>query len=69
MVEVTNEMKDLAKAAATAYVSGLREQNSKQAVDYFLESYDYALKKIWLRTHKENAMKDITGGAIIEDEN
>lgn len=69
MVEVTNEMKELAKAAATAYVSGLHEQNSKQAVDYFLESYDYALKKIWLRTHKENAMKDITGGAIIDEEN
>ena len=69
MVEVTDEMKELAKAAATAYVSGLREQNSKQAIDCFLESYDYALKKIWLRSHKENAMKDITGGSIIDDEN
>ena len=68
MVEVTNEMKDLAKAAATAYVCGLCEKDSKQAVDCFLEAYDYALKKIWLRSHKENAMKDIIGGAVIEEE-
>ncbi len=60
MVEITEEMKELAKAAATAYVTGLREQNAEQSVDSFLDAYDCAIKKIWLRSHKENALKDIT---------
>ena len=59
MVETTPEMKELAKAAATAYVTGLRIVDMKESVDSFLDAYNYALKKIWLRNHKENAMRDI----------
>ena len=68
MVELTDEMKELAKAAAESYAAGLKEQNVKQSVDSFLEAYDYALKKIWLRSHKENALKEITSSPFLEDE-
>ena len=69
MIEVTDEMKKIATAAANAYVSSLREQDPKKAVDCFLEAYDYALKKIWLRSHKESAMKDIRSADFEDDEN
>ena len=68
MVELTEEMKELAKAAATGYVAGLGEQNAKQAVDHFLDAYDYSTKKIWLRSHKENALKDITSATISDED-
>ena len=69
MIEVTEEMKKMATAAANAYVSGLKETDAKKSVDSFLEAYDYALNKIWLRSHKENAMKDIIGEGFEEVEN
>ena len=69
MLEVKNEMKEMATSAANAYVSGLRETNAKQAVDSFLEAYDYALKKIWLRSHKENAMKDFRNADLEDADN
>ena len=68
MIEINDEMKKIATAAANAYVSGLREPNAKKAVDSFLEAYDYALKKIWLRSHKESAMKDIRSADFEDDE-
>lgn len=59
MVDITPEMKELAKAAATAYVTGLKINNMEDSIDSFLDAYDYAIKKIWLREHKNAAMKDL----------
>lgn len=59
MIETTPEMKELAKAAATAYVTGLKINNMEDSIDSFLDAYDYAIKKIWLREHKNAAMKDL----------
>ena len=67
-MEITEEMKKMASSAANAYVSGLKERDAKIAVDSFLEAYDYALKKIWLRSHKENAMKDIRSANFDDEE-
>ena len=58
MVDITPEMKELAKAAATAYVTGLKINNMEDSIDSFLDAYDQAIKKIWLREHKNVAMKD-----------
>lgn len=58
MVDITPEMKELAKAAATAYVSGLNNNDMEDSIDSFLDAYDQAIKKIWLREHKNAAMKD-----------
>ena len=68
MLEITDEMKQMATTAAHAYVSSLKEKNAKKSVDSFLEAYDYALKKIWLRSHKENAMKDFRSVEFEDDE-
>ena len=59
MVDITPEMKELAKLAATAYVSSLRINNMEDSIDSFLDAYDCAIKKIWLREHKNAAMKDL----------
>ena len=59
MVDITPEMKELAKAAATAYVTGLKINDMEDSIDSFLDAYDQAIKKIWLREHKNAAMKDL----------
>lgn len=59
MVDITPEMKELAKAAATAYVTGLKFNDMEDSIDSFLDAYDQAIKKIWLREHKNAAMKDL----------
>lgn len=59
MVDVTPEMKELAKAAATAYVTGQKINDMEDSIDSFLDAYDQAIKKIWLREHKNAAMKDL----------
>ena len=59
MVDITPEMKELAKAAATAYVTGQKINNMEDSIDSFLDAYDQAIKKIWLREHKNAAMKDL----------
>lgn len=38
------EIKDLAKAAATAYIMGAHIQDPKLAVDKFMEAYNYSLR-------------------------
>lgn len=69
MIETTLEMKELAKSAATAYVTGLRLSDMKESVDSFLDAYNYAIKKIWLREHKNAAMKDLFSGPVEEKNN
>lgn len=64
MIETTPEMKDLAKAAATAYITGLGIADMKESVDSFLDAYSYAKKKIWLMEHKNAAMKDLVSNSI-----
>lgn len=59
MVDITPEMKELAKAAATAYVTGQKINDMEESIDSFLDAYDQAIKKIWLREHKNAAMKDL----------
>ena len=59
MVDITPEMKELAKAAATAYITGQKINNMEDSIDSFLDAYDQAIKKIWLREHKNAAMKDL----------
>lgn len=56
--EVTSEMKDLAKSAATAYLASQKINRVEDAMTIFLEAYDCALKKIILREHKVRAMRD-----------
>lgn len=58
MVEVTEEMKDLAKSAANAYLSGQKINDVDDAMDVFLDAYECAIKKIMLREHKNRALKD-----------
>lgn len=64
MIEVTDEMKDLAKAAATAYVSELKITNMRESVESFLDAYDYALKKIWNKHHKDMAIREFASDSI-----
>ena len=59
MVDITPEMKELAKAAATAYITGQKINDMEDSIDNFLDAYDQAIKKIWLREHKNAAMKDL----------
>jgi len=68
MIEVTEEMKDLAKAAATAYVTGLRTINMRDSVEQFLDAYDYALKKIWNKHHKDMAIKEFASDVSNDNE-
>ena len=58
MVETTPEMKELAKAAASAYMTSLKINDMEDSIDSFLDAYDCAIKKIWLREHKNVAMKE-----------
>ena len=42
---MTNEeIKELAKAAATAYIMGAHIQDPKEAVDKFMQAYNYSLR-------------------------
>lgn len=66
MIETTPEMKELAKSAATSYIIGLRLADMKESVDSFLDAYNYAIKKIWLREHKNAAMKDLVSNSFEE---
>lgn len=59
MVDITPEMKELAKAAATAYVISQKINDMEDSIDSFLDAYDQAIKKIWLREHKNAAMKEL----------
>lgn len=68
MIETTPEMKELAKSAAAAYITGLRLNDMKESVDSFLDAYNYAIKKIWLREHKNAAMKDLVSDSYNEEE-
>lgn len=52
------EINDLAKTAATAYVIGARIQDPKLAVDLFMEAYNYALKNS-LDALKESNKQDL----------
>ena len=70
MIETTPEMKELAKSAATAYITGLRLNDMKESIDSFLDAYNYAIKKIWLREHKNAALKDLASNPTeYEDKN
>ena len=43
--EVTNEMKELAKSAATAYLTSQKINDVDDAMDVFLDAYECAIKK------------------------
>ncbi len=67
MVKVTNEMKELAKTAATAYVTGLKLNDMEESIETFLDAYDLAVKKIWLKEHKKISMMELSD-ELSEDE-
>ena len=56
--EVTSEIKDLAKAAASAYLTSQKINDVDDAMDIFLDVYECAIKKIMLREHKNRALRD-----------
>lgn len=56
--EVTNEIKELAKSAATAYLTSQKINDVDDAMDIFLDAYECAIKKIMLREHKNRALRD-----------
>ena len=58
MEEVTIEMKELAKSAATAYLTSQKTNDVDDAMDIFLDAYECAIKKIMLREHKVRALRD-----------
>ena len=58
MEEVTIEMKELARSAATAYLTSQRINDVDDAMDIFLDAYECAIKKIKLREHKVRALRD-----------
>ena len=58
MEEVTIEMKELARSAATAYLTSQRIIDVDDAMDIFLDAYECAIKKIMLREHKNRALRD-----------
>ena len=58
MEEVTIEMKELARSAATAYLTSQRINDVDDAMDIFLDAYECAIKKIMLREHKVRALRD-----------
>lgn len=51
------EIKELAKAAATAYIMGAHIQDPKLAVDKFMEAYNYSLSNS-LAALKDSNMKE-----------
>ena len=56
--EITNEIKELAKSAATAYLTSQKINDVDDAIDIFLDAYECAIKKIMLREHKVRALRD-----------
>ena len=58
MEDVTIEMKELARSAATAYLTSQRINDVDDAMDIFLDAYECAIKKIMLREHKNRALRD-----------
>ena len=56
--EVSNEIKELAKSAATAYLTNQKINDVDDAMDIFLDAYECAIKKIMLREHKNRALRD-----------
>jgi hypothetical protein len=58
MEEVTIEMKELARSAATAYLTSQRINDVDDAMDIFLDAYECAIKKVMLREHKVRALRD-----------
>ena len=62
--EVTNEIKELAKSAATAYLTSQRINDVDDAMDIFLDAYECAIKKIMLREHKVRALRDFANDEI-----
>ena len=48
------EVTELAKAAATAYIIGAHIQDPKLAVDKFMEAYNYSLKNSLRALKEEN---------------
>ena len=58
MEEVTIEMKELARSAATAYLTSQKINDVDDAMDIFLDAYECAIKKIMLREHKVSALRD-----------
>lgn len=66
MIQVTEEMKDLAKAAATAYITGLKTTDMRDSIERFLDAYDYALKKIWNKQHKDESMREFVNDSFDE---
>ena len=69
MIKITDEMKDLAKSAATAYVTNLKMSDMESSIETFLDAYDLAIKKIWLKEHKNISMRELISDSDIEDEN
>ena len=69
MIKITAEMKDLAKAAATAYVTGLKVSDMENSVEIFLDAYDLAIKKIWLKEHKNISMREFNSDSTNSEEN
>ena len=67
MIKITAEMKDLAKAAATAYVTGLKVSDMENSVEIFLDAYDLAIKKIWLKEHKNISMMELSGETLVDE--
>lgn len=68
MIKVTNEMKELAKSAATAYVTGLKMQDMENSIEIFLDAYDLAVKKIWLKEHKKISMMELSDELLQDEE-
>ena len=64
MIKITDEMKNLAKAAATSYVTGLKLTDMETSIETFLDAYDFAIKKIWLKEHKNMSMRELASDSL-----
>lgn len=69
MIKITDEMKELAKSAATAYVTGLKLNDMEESIETFLDAYDLAVKKIWLKEHKNISMREFNSDSTNLEEN
>ena len=69
MIKITDEMKELAKSAATAYVTGLKLNDMEESIETFLDAYDLAVKKIWLKEHKNISMREFNSDSTNSEEN
>ena len=65
--EVTLEKKDLAKSAATAYLTSQNIADVDDAMDIFLDAYECAIKKIKLREHKVRALRDFASDELLNN--